>query len=98
MTAPYRLETYNIQSLLVDAVRDDKDPDREEPEWVDHGNVDVPEGHPQDMGLTWFSTQLKTSRSYRFRVRARCTEHNAGNGGWSAFGKPSEPLHIKRKL
>lgn len=98
LTAPYRIEEYNIQSLLEDAKSGDRDVDREEEEWVDQGNIDVPDNYPQSLALTWFSTQLEPSRKYRFRVRARSNQVHAGNGGWSAFGAPSEPLGVKRKL
>ncbi len=100
LTAPYRLQSYNLQSLLVDAASldRDRDPRLDEARWVDHGTIALPEGFPQETPLTWFHTQFETTREYRFRVRAKCDQAGAGNGGWSDFCDPSPPLCIRRKL
>ena len=82
----------------MDSAFGDKDPAKEEALWTDHGTIDVPQDHPQDAALTWFTTQFETTRRYRFRVRALCDQLTAGNNGWSHFGQPSEPLAVKRKL
>lgn len=47
LTAPYRIQTYNLQSLIVDAASLDNDKKKNEEKWVDHGTIDVPEGFPQ---------------------------------------------------
>ncbi len=83
---------YNIQSLLVEDSRsggldsrrgrgghDEKQAEeKEEVQWVDHGCVDVPVGHPQDLALTWFSAQFEpTRRCVRACVRALLRERTA---------------------